>query len=509
MSRIGVMICGHGSRDDAACVEFRRVVDQDRRSACRNGRWRWAISSSRGRSSARASTACARSGVDHVLAVPGHAVRGRAREERRALGAQRLRRRARAAARDGPRPRHRRQAAGGRARPDRRGAGAGRERCRRSTRPASSWSAAAPRTATPTATSPRSPACCGRAWASRMPRSAIRAWPTRAPRWRSSAPRGWASGASSSSPTSCSPACWCVGSTRRPTLVAARHPEIEFVKAHYLDDHPLVIETFVERIRGIGAGDVNMNCSLCKYRTQVLGLRARPRARRRRATTTMSRASAPTAATITTIITASRTATSTITTIHHHGRGQRQRRGLRPTRSGDGRLSARPGGDLRAVLRADPRRGAARPLSAGLARPRARGWSMPAACRTSPPTSPGAAIRSRRAERRSAPGRTDPVDAAMVAAGVMPVGCRPAMPSCSLLDDERAGGTGSATSARPARRPRSSSGARISPAPSSRSAMRRPRCSICSSGCASGPSGRRRSWPSRWASSVRRRARRR
>ena len=53
----------------------------------------------------------------------------------------------------------------------------------------------------------------------------------------------------------------------------SRHaiPEIEFVKAHYLDDHPLVIETFVERIRGIGAGDVNMNCSLCKYRTQVLG----------------------------------------------------------------------------------------------------------------------------------------------------------------------------------------------------------------------------------------------
>ena len=28
MSRIGVMICGHGSRDDAACVEFSRVVDQ-------------------------------------------------------------------------------------------------------------------------------------------------------------------------------------------------------------------------------------------------------------------------------------------------------------------------------------------------------------------------------------------------------------------------------------------------------------------------------------------------
>ena len=39
-------------------------------TACRNGRWRWAISSSRGRSSAKASILRAR-GVDHVLAVPG------------------------------------------------------------------------------------------------------------------------------------------------------------------------------------------------------------------------------------------------------------------------------------------------------------------------------------------------------------------------------------------------------------------------------------------------------
>jgi sirohydrochlorin cobaltochelatase len=53
--------------------------------------------------------------------------------------------------------------------------------------------------------------------------------------------------------------------------VAARHPEIKFLQARYLDDHPLVIETIVDRIRGIGTGDVNMNCSLCKYRTQVLG----------------------------------------------------------------------------------------------------------------------------------------------------------------------------------------------------------------------------------------------
>ena len=53
--------------------------------------------------------------------------------------------------------------------------------------------------------------------------------------------------------------------------VAARHPEIEFVKAGYLNDHPLVLDTFIERIQGIAAGDVNMNCLLCKYREQIVG----------------------------------------------------------------------------------------------------------------------------------------------------------------------------------------------------------------------------------------------
>ena len=53
--------------------------------------------------------------------------------------------------------------------------------------------------------------------------------------------------------------------------VAARHPEIEFLKAGYLNDHPLVLDTFVERIQGIAAGDVNMNCLLCKYRTRIIG----------------------------------------------------------------------------------------------------------------------------------------------------------------------------------------------------------------------------------------------
>lgn len=53
--------------------------------------------------------------------------------------------------------------------------------------------------------------------------------------------------------------------------VAAAHPEVEFVKAGYLNDHPLVVETFVERILGIEAGDVAMNCQLCKYRAQIIG----------------------------------------------------------------------------------------------------------------------------------------------------------------------------------------------------------------------------------------------
>jgi sirohydrochlorin cobaltochelatase len=53
--------------------------------------------------------------------------------------------------------------------------------------------------------------------------------------------------------------------------VAARHPEIAFVKADYLNDHPLVLDSFVERIDEIGRGANAMNCGLCKYRTQVVG----------------------------------------------------------------------------------------------------------------------------------------------------------------------------------------------------------------------------------------------
>ncbi len=56
--------------------------------------------------------------------------------------------------------------------------------------------------------------------------------------------------------------------------VAAKHPDVEFLKAPYLNDHPAVVETFVERIEQIISGDIAMNCQMCKYRTQVLGFEA-------------------------------------------------------------------------------------------------------------------------------------------------------------------------------------------------------------------------------------------
>jgi len=54
-------------------------------------------------------------------------------------------------------------------------------------------------------------------------------------------------------------------------MVAAAHPDIEFVKAGYLNDHPQVIATFAERVTEILEGQNAMNCAMCKYRAQVLG----------------------------------------------------------------------------------------------------------------------------------------------------------------------------------------------------------------------------------------------
>ncbi|MFK7902560.1 MAG: sirohydrochlorin chelatase [Nitratireductor sp.] len=53
--------------------------------------------------------------------------------------------------------------------------------------------------------------------------------------------------------------------------VAARHKDIEFIKAGYLSNHPLVLDTFEERLQDILDGNAVMNCQMCKYREQVLG----------------------------------------------------------------------------------------------------------------------------------------------------------------------------------------------------------------------------------------------
>ena len=52
---------------------------------------------------------------------------------------------------------------------------------------------------------------------------------------------------------------------------AAAHPEVEILKASYLNDHELLIDTFVERVEEALEGDNAMNCQLCKYREQIIG----------------------------------------------------------------------------------------------------------------------------------------------------------------------------------------------------------------------------------------------
>ncbi len=54
-------------------------------------------------------------------------------------------------------------------------------------------------------------------------------------------------------------------------IVANSNPDIEFIFANYLGNHPLVVSTFLERIYQAFNGDNSMNCSLCKYRSPLLG----------------------------------------------------------------------------------------------------------------------------------------------------------------------------------------------------------------------------------------------
>ncbi|MGH8488815.1 MAG: precorrin-8X methylmutase, partial [Gammaproteobacteria bacterium] len=50
-----------------------------------------------------------------------------------------------------------------------------------------------------------------------------------------------------------------------------RHPEIEVLKAGYLGAHADVADAFLERAQEAVEGRAHMNCSLCKYRVQIVG----------------------------------------------------------------------------------------------------------------------------------------------------------------------------------------------------------------------------------------------
>ncbi len=211
-----------------------------------------------------------------------------------------------------PRPRDRREAARRRRRPHRRGRVAAGPRSRAATR-CSSSSAAAPTIPTPIPTSPRSRACCGRAWGSAGPRSASAASPIRA-----------------------------------STPALERAARLGFrrivVFPYFLFTGVLVKRIYARDRRGRGAlsrdrirqgalsarpsaacstplpsgsprsdaGNPAMNCQLCKYRTQIVGYEdevGAPQA----GIITMSAASAPTTMG-TTAMTTVTAITTTITT---------------------------------------------------------------------------------------------------------------------------------------------------------------------------------------------------
>ncbi len=53
--------------------------------------------------------------------------------------------------------------------------------------------------------------------------------------------------------------------------VSNDNPDVEFLNASYLSDHDLVIDTFMERVHEVLNGENFMNCALCKYRSDLLG----------------------------------------------------------------------------------------------------------------------------------------------------------------------------------------------------------------------------------------------
>ena len=54
-------------------------------------------------------------------------------------------------------------------------------------------------------------------------------------------------------------------------LLGKKFPKLEILKAGYLNNHPLVRDTFIQRLEEIDSGQNSMNCQLCKYREQIIG----------------------------------------------------------------------------------------------------------------------------------------------------------------------------------------------------------------------------------------------
>jgi precorrin-8X/cobalt-precorrin-8 methylmutase len=55
------------------------------------------------------------------------------------------------------------------------------------------------------------------------------------------------------------------------TDLAARHPEIEFLKSEYLGIHERLADALLDRADESITGRATANCSLCKYRVQIIG----------------------------------------------------------------------------------------------------------------------------------------------------------------------------------------------------------------------------------------------
>ena len=126
----------------------------------------------------------------------------------------------------------------------------------------------------PIPTSPRSCACSGKAWASAGARSPIPASPSRSsrPALDHAVKLGYRR-------IVVFPYFLFTGVLVKRIYAAAeeaqaKYPNVEILNAPYLDDHPLVIDTFLDRIREMLVGQNLMNCAMCKYREQVLGFEA-------------------------------------------------------------------------------------------------------------------------------------------------------------------------------------------------------------------------------------------